>query len=164
MSVSYTGAVDFETVAFMPDRQTEYGQGWSGNKVNVENGAWGPSFSDPAYANKMLPYGIPLYDFNGNGFIDYNPNDFTPAGDEDASIFSPFASFGKKQVKDFFKTGSIFQNTVTVNAGDGDGYVLLSLGNVSLHLILLAEHSDLHHGVPPYLRGTIAAPIIFLLS
>ena len=130
MSVSYTGAVDFETVAFMPDRQTEYGQGWSGNKVNVENGAWGPSFSDPAYANKMLPYGIPLYDFNGNGHIDYNPNDFTPAGDEDASIFSPFASFGKKQVKDFFKTGSIFQNTVTVNAGDGDGYVLLSLGNV----------------------------------
>lgn len=129
MSVTYNGAVDFETVAFLPERQTEYGQGWDGNKVNVENGAWGPKFGDPAYAG-LQPYGIPLYDYNGNGIIDYNPNDFTPAGDEEASIFSPFQSFGQKEVKNFFQTGTIFQNTLTVNTGDSDGYVLMSLGNV----------------------------------
>ena len=130
MSVSYNGAVDFETVAFTPERQTEYGQGWSAHKVHVENGAWGPSFNDPAYAGTMQPYGVPLYDYNGNGVIDYNPGDDTPAGDEEGSIYSPFKSFGNKEVKNFFQTGTIFQNTVTVNAGDGDGYVLLSLGNV----------------------------------
>lgn len=136
LSVSYTGAVDFETVAFMPDRQTEYGQGWDGLKINVENGAWGPSFKDPEFAGKVVPYGIPLYDFNGNGIIDYNDSNFDPAGDEGASIFSPFSSFGKKQVKNFFKTGSIFQNTVTVNAGDGDSYVLMSLGNVDRNFMV----------------------------
>jgi hypothetical protein len=41
-----------------------YGQGWSGGKVNVENGAWGWSFNDPKYAGTIQPYGIPLYDYN----------------------------------------------------------------------------------------------------
>lgn len=129
LSVTYNGAVDFETIAFTPERQTQYGQGWDGNKVNVENGAWGPAFTDPAYAGSQ-PYGVPLYDYNGNGIIDYNPNDSDPAGDEGGSIFSPFKSFGNKEVERFFQTGSVYQNTLTVNAGDGDGYVLMSLGRV----------------------------------
>ena len=80
--------MDFETVAFLPKRQRSYGQGWFGKKVNVENGAWGPAFNDPAYAGTMQPYGVPLYDFDGDGFITVNPNDNAPTGDEGASNMS----------------------------------------------------------------------------
>ncbi|MBL7881177.1 MAG: TonB-dependent receptor plug domain-containing protein, partial [Chryseobacterium gambrini] len=53
LRVNYNSSVDFETVAFLPKRQRSYGQGWFGKKVNVENGAWGPAFNDPAYAGTM---------------------------------------------------------------------------------------------------------------
>ncbi len=130
MTVTLNSSADFESIAFLPERQNEYGQGWDGNKVNVENGAWGPAFTDPTYAGQILPYGIPLYDYNGNGVINTNPGDFTPAGDEEASIMSPFKSLGNSEIKKFFKTGTLYQNSVTVNAGDGDGYVLMNIGNV----------------------------------
>ncbi|AQW90117.1 SusC/RagA family TonB-linked outer membrane protein [Elizabethkingia anophelis] len=131
LSVSLTSAVDFESVGMMPTRQTMYGQGWSGGKVNVENGAWGWSFNDPKYAGTIQPYGIPLYDYNKNGVIDFNPNDSAPAGDEAASIMSPFKSFGNDEIRKFFKTGSLYQNTLSINAGDGDGYIMLTLNNVN---------------------------------
>ena len=139
MTVTLNSAVDYESVAFLPKRQTEYGQGWSGHKVNVENGAWGVAFNDPNYAGTMQPYGVPLYDYNGNGTIDVNPNDDTPAGDEAASIFSPYKSFGNSQVKDFFQTGAIYQNSVTVNAGNGDGYVLFNLNNVHRDFMVMDD-------------------------
>lgn len=139
MTVNFNSAVDFETVGMVPERQTEYGQGWDGNKVNIENGAWGPSFNDPAYAGTMQPYGVPLYDFNGDGIINLNPNDGTPAGDEGASIYSPFKSFGNKQVKDFFQTGTTYQNSLTINAGDGDGYILLNLNNVTRDFLVMDD-------------------------
>ena len=130
MSVTFNTAVDFEKIAFTPDRQTQYGQGWDGHKINVENGAWGAAFNDPNMSGQNLPYGIPLYDYDGDGTIEVNPNDDTPADDDAASIFSPYRSFGNSQIKDFFQTGSLYQNSVTINAGDGDGYVLLNLNNV----------------------------------
>lgn len=139
MTVNFNSAVDFETVAFVPERQTEYGQGWDGTKVHIENGGWGPAFNDPAYAGTSQPYGIPLYDYNGDGIINLNPNDDTPAGDEEASIFSPFKSFGNQQIKDFFQTGTIFQNSLTINAGDGDGYVLLNLNNVDRDFLVMDD-------------------------
>ena len=45
----------FEAVGKMPERQSQYGQGWSGDKINVENGAWGWAFNDPKYAGTMQP-------------------------------------------------------------------------------------------------------------
>ena len=32
---------------------------WSRSIVPYENGAWGPSFSDPNWANTVVPVGLP---------------------------------------------------------------------------------------------------------
>ncbi|MCL1674025.1 SusC/RagA family TonB-linked outer membrane protein [Elizabethkingia meningoseptica] len=130
MTATLTSSIDFETVGKMPARQSEYGQGWSGDKINVENGAWGWAFNDPKYAGTIQPYGIPLYDYNGNGRIDYNPDNSKPTPDDPAAIQSPFRSFGNDEVRRFFQTGSLFQNTLSINAGNGDTYLLMTLNNV----------------------------------
>lgn len=134
--VNFNSAVDFESVAFLPKRQRTYGQGWYGDKINVENGAWGPAFNDPRFAGTTQPYGIPLYDFDGDGVISVNPNSSTPAGDEGASIMSAFAPYGKDNVRDFFQTGTIFQNTLTVSTGNRDGYFSMNLGSLEKEFVV----------------------------
>ncbi|MGL6039238.1 MAG: TonB-dependent receptor plug domain-containing protein, partial [Soonwooa sp.] len=64
LSVVYDGSIDFESVAFLPERQTKYGQGWDKARDQYENGAWGPVFD-----GSMTAYGMPLYDYTGDGYI-----------------------------------------------------------------------------------------------
>ncbi|MEO0038670.1 MAG: hypothetical protein RIQ59_1881, partial [Bacteroidota bacterium] len=61
----FNSSVDFETVSFVPQTQTEYGQGWANGYAfqfpgtdprngNIqfspyENGSWGPAYNDPAW-------------------------------------------------------------------------------------------------------------------
>ncbi|KQT16451.1 SusC/RagA family TonB-linked outer membrane protein [Chryseobacterium sp. Leaf404] len=136
LRISFNSAVDFETVAFLPKRQRTYGQGWFGDKIHVENGAWGPAFTDPNFAGTTQPYGIPLFDANGNGTIDVNPNDSNPAGDEAGSIMSPFTPYGKDNIKDFFQTGTIYQNTLSVATGNRDGYFGMNIGSLEKEFIV----------------------------
>lgn len=136
MTVSFNSNVDFENVAFIPERQNKYGQGWSGDRVAVENGAWGPAFNDPEWAGQLLPYGIPLYDYNNDGQIDLNPDDSELTDDSPASIFSRFAPYGKNNVKDFFKTGTIFSNTLSFNVGSENSYMLTSVNNIQREFVV----------------------------
>jgi len=134
--INLTSAVDFESVAFLPKRQRVYGQGWYGDKINVENGAWGPAFNDPNWAGTMQPYGIPLYDFDGDGTISVNPNSSVPTGDEGASIMSRFAPYGKDNIRDFFQTGTIYQNTLSISTGNRDGYFGMNIGSLEKEFIV----------------------------
>lgn len=135
MNVTFNSVTDFESVAYLPKRQRLYGQGWSGLKVNVENGAWGPAFNSPL-AGQLLPYGIPLYDVDGNGTIDVNPNDDALLADDASSIKSTFAPYGKDNVRDFFKVGTILQNGITANVGGENGYLLMSLDNLQREFVV----------------------------
>lgn len=150
LRVNFNSSVDFESIAFLPKRQRNYGQGWYGKKVNVENGAWGPAFNDPAYAGTMQPYGIPLYDFDGNGTIDINPNDATPTGDEGGSIMSTYAPYGKDNARDFFQNGTIFQNTLSISSGNSNGYFGMTLGSLEKEFVIaddkLSRYSALIKG------------------
>ena len=44
VSVTFNTSTQFQTVSFVPERQTKYGQGWNGEHINYENGGWGPEF------------------------------------------------------------------------------------------------------------------------
>ncbi|WP_185290480.1 SusC/RagA family TonB-linked outer membrane protein [Chryseobacterium lactis] len=135
MKVTYNGTIDFESVAWVPKRQRSYGQGWYGQKVNVENGAWGPAFNSPL-GGQTVGYGIPLYDYDGDGHIDVNPDDDGPTPDDPAMIQSTFAPYGKNNVKDFFKTGTIYQNGVTASIGDENSYLMMSLDHMQREFIV----------------------------
>jgi TonB-linked SusC/RagA family outer membrane protein len=105
-TVDVRSSIDFETIAFLPERQTRYGQGWSDvdqgyTNYTYENGGWGPEFDGhPAII------GLPQ---------------------EDGSyVTRPYSSLGNDHIKDFFKTGTTTQNQVSLAAGDADGYVNIS--------------------------------------
>ena len=135
MRVTYNGSLDFESVLNVPERQRNYGQGWYGGKVNVENGSWGAAFNSPL-GGQTVPYGIPLYDVDGDGHIEVNVNDNTPGADDASSIMSTYAPFGKDNVKDFFNVGTVYQNGVTANVGDENSYLLMSLDHMQREFVV----------------------------
>ncbi|MEC4049531.1 SusC/RagA family TonB-linked outer membrane protein [Flavobacterium sp. SUN046] len=134
IEISLNSSVDFQTVSYLPKRQTTYGQGWTAQNYDFgftnpsdprngntqwspyENGAWGPAFNDPAWAGTLVPVGLPQAD----GSI----------------IMSPWQSRGSDNIKDFFKTGIVLQNNVTINAGNEDGYVMGSYSRQSTDFIV----------------------------
>jgi len=137
LNVVFNSSADFESVSYLPKRQRKYGQGWDGVKIDVENGAWGPAFDDPAYAGTMQPYGIPLYDYNGDGVIRVNAGDASPTADTPASIYSLFAPYGKKDnLRSVFDIGTIYSNDITINAGGDGKYFMASLGQMDRSFVV----------------------------
>ncbi|WP_177729907.1 SusC/RagA family TonB-linked outer membrane protein [Flavobacterium inviolabile] len=101
MTVSINSSIDFSNVAYLPERQTRYGQGWDGQHYSYENGAWGPEFD-----GSIQPTGLPQAD--GNYYM------------------LPYESQGSDNIKKFFKTGILTQNGVTLSSGNEDGYLFFS--------------------------------------
>ncbi|QIG89420.1 SusC/RagA family TonB-linked outer membrane protein [Chryseobacterium sp. POL2] len=141
ISVVYNGSIDFETVAFLPKRQTKYGQGWDKARDQYENGAWGPVFD-----GSMTAYGLPLYDYNGDGFISldgigWGDDASTTSGDNPAAIIKPYSA-RTNELKNFFKTGTTFSNGITINAGSEGKYAMLSLNNSQREFIVEGDNSS----------------------
>ncbi len=111
VSVTLNSVLDIENINFVPKRQTQYGQGWYGAYDPQENGGWGPLFD-----GVVRQVGLP--DANGN------------------IIEAPYSSLGDDTIKDFYKTGYIYQNNLNVNAGGKDSYLNLNLGNLKRDFIL----------------------------
>ena len=125
--------VDFQSVNFVADRQTEYGQGWAtdlnmdGSSVGVpagntwvvfENGSWGPAFNDPTMP-AVVPVGLPQAD---GTFI--------------TSEWKPI----KNNIKQFFKTGTILQNGFNFNVGGKDSYAFLSVNRQNTDFVVSGDN------------------------
>ena len=116
--VSFKSSTDFEKVAYLPERQTRYGQGWaSGGQFThfvYENGAWGPEFD-----GSTVPVGLPLADGTFR--------------------MMRYETLGSDKIKEFFKTGTTFQNSVSISGGDKDAYANISLRNLSREYIIQGD-------------------------
>ncbi|MCT2407529.1 SusC/RagA family TonB-linked outer membrane protein [Chryseobacterium antibioticum] len=134
--ISFNSNVEFDNVAFTPKRQQKYGQGWYGDRIHVENGSWGPAFSDPAYAGQQVAIGVPFYDVNGDGFIFVNSDGDVPAADAASSVFAPFAPRKKDNAKEFFQTGLNLNNTLTITGGSEGAYAGLSINRQDREFIV----------------------------
>jgi len=134
LQVQYNGSVEFESVAFVPKRQTRYGQGWYNARDQYENGGWGPAFD-----GSMTAIGLPMYDYNGDGFISldgygWGDDEFND-GDNPAAMVGPYV-YGKDYVKDFFQTGITHNNSITLNAGDQNKYAMLNLSHTERDFVI----------------------------
>ncbi len=141
LSVSYEGSVDFESVAFVPKRQKKYGQGWDKARDQFENGAWGPAFD-----GSITAYGVPLYDYNKDGFISTNgigwDDEASPlTGDNPAAIVAPYVA-RPNEIKNFFNVGSTRSHSLTLNAGSEGKYALVSINNTQRDFILQDDKSN----------------------
>lgn len=98
----------------LPKVQNEYGQGLNGVFNPVSTSSWGPRFgSTPTIANGLIPSanGVatgPAYDYNAY------PNN----------------------IKEFFETGTIADNSVSINGGDALHNQKFSIANLSQNGIL----------------------------
>ncbi|MFC6096841.1 SusC/RagA family TonB-linked outer membrane protein [Flavobacterium qiangtangense] len=111
MTVNVTTSLDFTEVAYLPERQTRYGQGWDGQHYSYENGAWGPEFN-----GSLQPTGLPQEDGN--------------------YLMLPYSSRGSDNIKDFFKTGMLYQNGVSLSSGDENSHLFFSANNLKNDFII----------------------------
>ena len=108
--VSANSVVDFETVAYVPTTQKKYGQGWFGAHDPYENGSWGELFDG---VNRDT--GLPQADGN--------------------SLSLPY-SFIKDNVKQFYQTGTTYQNGFSLNAGNSESFILLSANKLKTEFVV----------------------------
>jgi TonB-linked SusC/RagA family outer membrane protein len=116
LRVDINSSLSFEEVAYLPQRQTKYGQGWNGGLVTYENGGWGAEFD-----GSMQPVGL--------------------AQADGSYIMSPYSPI-KNNLKQFFNTGTILQNGVTLSGGDASSNVLLSVNKQNTDFIVKGDVLD----------------------
>lgn len=114
--VNVNTSIDFEEISFLPKRQTKYGQGWDGEQLLEENGAWGALFN-----GELVETGLPQA--NGESFL------------------FPYSTI-KDNFKPFFKTGITRQNGITLNAGGENGYVLLTANNTKTEFVVKGDEME----------------------
>lgn len=125
LQFNLTSAVEFTSAYKLPIIQKVYGQGWPGdvfdltdyggtNWVPYENTNWGPAYSS-ALGGQDLYVGLP----QANG--QFLTQKFAPV---------------KDPIGNFFQTGMMFQNGLSVNAGDQDGYVFFSVNRTDSEFIV----------------------------
>lgn len=116
-TVQVNNAIDFQEISFLPVRQTRYGAGWDGEYYSYENGGWGPEFD-----GSMVPVGFP---------------------DEDGNYVTvPYSSLGSDNIKDFYQTGAIYQNGVTLSASDSDSYVTFSANSLKNEFVVPGDQNN----------------------
>jgi TonB-linked SusC/RagA family outer membrane protein len=102
MSVSFANATSFTEILRTPKYQNQFGQGWNGQHVLIENGSWGPKFD-----GVVRPWGSVV---------------------DNSQKIKPY-SFQPDQLEHFFDTGTNALNTLSISGGNGDTSVRLSYSN-----------------------------------
>jgi TonB-linked SusC/RagA family outer membrane protein len=103
LEVTYNTTYGVQKVTGLPEFQNEYGQGLNGVYNPISGNSFGPRFgTTPTRANGLI-------DANGN-VVPYQPY--------------------PNNIRDFFETGTMWDNNITVNAGDATQNATLSIGNL----------------------------------
>ncbi|MCD8401757.1 SusC/RagA family TonB-linked outer membrane protein [Tenacibaculum finnmarkense] len=107
-------SVQVQELAYLPERQTTYGQGW-GTGINLgENGGWGPAFD-----GSIQPIGVAAPGF--------------------AQMYAPYVG-NADNINDFFNTGFQRQHNIGLSTGSlADGYVNFSAGLLDVTSIIPNE-------------------------
>jgi TonB-linked SusC/RagA family outer membrane protein len=104
IDVSFNSSYAIQNVNGLPDFQNDYGQGLNGFYNPISGNSFGPRFG-------TAPTRV-------NGLIDAAGNTI------------PYQLFANN-IRDFFKTGTMLDNNLTINAGDATQNATLSIGNLS---------------------------------
>lgn len=102
VNITYDGSLTLTDVLRVPMTQNLFGQGW-GSWSNEENGSWGPRLD-----GRMHWYGSPNLD---------------------PLLEKPF-SYVKNNIRDFYQTGTEWNNNVSLRYGDEKVGITASYGNV----------------------------------
>ena len=104
IGIEYNGGLQWETLLRIPQSQNQFGMGWYGEKTDIENGSWGPSFD-----GSMLRYGN-VYNST------QKMKSYVPIEDN---------------IKNFFDTGFRFNNSISFNGATDKSTYFVSLSQIS---------------------------------
>jgi TonB-linked SusC/RagA family outer membrane protein len=121
--VSLLSSYAFENVSSLPDYQNNYGTGSELNYSNA-NGSWGPAFNSPSIypqGNGVTNGTIPHW-YAGNPALPQFP---APSPSNPGGARAPYQAY-PNNVKDFFQTGSVFENQIQMSSGGEKGNFTVS--------------------------------------
>lgn len=104
VGITYNGGIQFSNVARLVEMQNRFGQGASGEHMDIENGSWGPRFDG---LERVYGY---VYD-NSQRVKSYKAI--------------------KNNVRDFFDTGVMFNNSVSLDGATDKSNFFVSLSNIN---------------------------------
>jgi TonB-dependent SusC/RagA subfamily outer membrane receptor len=92
VQVAYNGSISTSRVGRLPNEQTLFGQGWSGDRALNENGSWGAAFDgkDRVWGNIV----------------------------DNSQMIKPY-SYLKNRVRDFYDNGLGINNALSLSGGSG---------------------------------------------
>jgi len=113
LEVTYSSSLSFEKIANLPDYQNKYGTGSKGQYASV-NGSWGAPFQHSGGPVTYHNDGTITPNTGGVDSIDYWPA--YAAVFPNAAKTVPYKAY-PNNVKDFFNTGVILENSISVTGG-----------------------------------------------
>ncbi|MDR6193376.1 SusC/RagA family TonB-linked outer membrane protein [Siphonobacter sp. SORGH_AS_0500] len=133
--VTFNSSVNWQNVAYLPKFQNRYGQGTQNNYVNNSTASWGPAFGTPGFDNVQTAWGETV----------------------------PYQAY-PNNVRDFYQTGTMFQNSLNIAGGDQDNNFAATISSTiqdgvvrrsgfDRHSVQVGGNSKLKNGVK--LGGTI---------
>ena len=125
-SVTYDGSLTFTDVLRVPMTQNLFGQGW-GSWSNEENGSWGPR-------------------------LDGRTHWYGSTGLSNGELLTKQFSYVKDNIRNFYKTGSEWNNNVSLRYGDDKVGISASYGNVNSNGIM-PNNADTYNRHTFSLRG-----------
>lgn len=117
MEVTYNGSYSFEQVANLPEYQTRYTQGNNFKYVDGNFGTWGAPFdvTTSAWQNPLNANLILGTDENGYPLVRHPYQVYGDRFPELVDATVPLRAYNTPE--DFFQTGHVFENAVSVSAG-----------------------------------------------
>jgi TonB-linked SusC/RagA family outer membrane protein len=105
MKVDYSGSFSLSRIGRIPERQDQFGQGWSGYHALDENGNWGSK-----YTGEDRVYGFVI---------------------DNSQMIKPY-SFVESRVRDFYDYGQSYNNSLSLSGGNEttNYYMSVSSNNV----------------------------------
>jgi TonB-linked SusC/RagA family outer membrane protein len=116
LKVEYNGSANFSRVGKLPDFQKTFGQGWSGTFILSENGSWGPKLD-----GQERLWGSVV---------------------DNSQLLKPF-SFIDDNVRDFYNTGTEYNNTIALSGGSEVTSFYFSYGNVTSNGVIPTNSDNL---------------------
>ena len=126
LEIAYSSGFSIEQVANLPEYQNKYGTGSKGDYAEA-NGSWGPAFDRPGPG---VNYGL-----DGSTTPNGSEVDSIPYWSSYAAVFPngpkmvPYRAY-PNNVKDFFKNGKVFENSITISGGNEKSVLTLVASNL----------------------------------
>lgn len=115
--ITYSTSYSFEDVSGLPDYQTKYGQGTNNDYRHGVYASWGQPFSGVQSiipTRETIPHQL-TRQFSAAVFPQfYEADGITP-------IQIPYKSYAKENVKNFFRTGNVLENAISISSGSERG-------------------------------------------